>query len=681
MSNPSKVTAAHLDRLALVYVRQSTLAQVRHNRESTARQYGLVDDAAGMGWDASRIVVIDDDLGLSGRSASTRQGFKQMVSRVCLGEVGAIFGLEVSRLARSSADLQRLLEFCSVTDTLIVDADGVYDLRSFNDRLLLGLKGTMSEAELHILTGRLQESRRAAARRGELRFPLPVGYVHDEDGRTVMDPDEEIRVTVTDVFAAFQAAGAAYGVVRALADRRFPHRAYGGVWAGEIRWGHITHQRVLGMLTNPAYAGAYVFGRYRVRRTVAPDGTIRSNTVELPLEQWSIVIHDHHPEYITWDTFLANRKKLAANRTSAGARPPREGSALLQGIVLCGACGEPMSTAYKVWGPWYSCTYSRADKIETDACRTIKAATIDAAVAERVLARVTPEEIELAMSAADEVHDRRVRSHRALELAVERARYDAARAERAFHLCEPENRLVARSLEQRWEARLVALTEAEAALARAESEVAPLPSRTELEALARDLPRLWNAATTSPRDRKRLLRTLVSDVTLLFEPGNQAVRVGLRWRTGFTEEFRVARPGAHGRTSPEAIAMVRRFANARNKTVVTELAAADIVTGTGRPFDVTAVRWLRKTYGIAGRGRATMAGPNERTVREAARAFAVRDKTVYEWIRQGRLAAHRDRAGRLCVPADAELCPNLLPTPAGTAGSQARSLIEGGGAV
>jgi DNA invertase Pin-like site-specific DNA recombinase len=680
MSSPSKITAAHLDRLALVYVRQSTLAQVRHNTESTARQYGLVDEAARMGWDASRIVVIDDDLGLSGRSASIRKGFNQVISRVCLGEVGAIFGLEVSRLARSSADLQRLLEFCSVTDTLVVDADGVYDLRSFNDRLLLGLKGTMSEAELHILAGRLQESRRAAARRGELRFPLPVGYARDEDGRTVMDPDEEIRATVADVFAAFQAAGSAYGVVRLFADRRFPHRAYGGVWAGEVRWGHITHQRVLGMLSNPAYAGAYVFGRYRVRRTVEPDGTIRSGTVELPREQWSIVIHDHHPAYISWDTFLANREKLAANTTSAGARPPREGSALLQGIVLCGGCGRSMNTTYRTWGPWYSCTYARADHMQTARCRSIKADGIDAAVAERVLARVTPQELELALAAADEVRDRRGRSHRALELAVERARYEAARAERAFHLCEPENRLVARSLEQRWEARLVSLAEAEAAVARAEAETVPLPPRTELEALARDLPRLWSAATTSPRDRKRLLRTLVSDVTLSFEPDNQTVRVGLRWHTGFAEEITVSRPEAHGRTSAEAIALVRRCASLPDKAVVAELSAAGVVTGVGRPFDTTAVRWLRKTYGIQGRGRATMAGPNERSVRDAAHDFGVKDKTVYEWIRQGRLPAHCDAAGRLCVPAGA-------PRPAGSttyAAARRRtpgSLIHAGGAV
>src|SRR6266581_7885087 len=262
MNPPNKISQSHLSRKAMVYVRQSTMAQVREHTESTARQYALVEEAARLGWAAAHIEVIDADLGLSGRSADRRSGFREVVSRVCLGEVGAIFGLEVSRLARSSADLARLLELARLTDTLVIDADGVYDLRDFNDRLLLGLKGTMSEAELHILSGRLQGARRAAAARGDLRFPLPVGYVYDDEGATVMDPDEEVHAAVADVFAAFEATGSAYQVVGAFAERRFPKRAYGGSWAGELRWGRLTHSRACGVLSNPAYAGAYVFGRF-----------------------------------------------------------------------------------------------------------------------------------------------------------------------------------------------------------------------------------------------------------------------------------------------------------------------------------------------------------------------------------------------------------------------------------
>ena len=268
-----KIASQHLQRVAIVYLRQSTPRQVRENFRSTERQYGLTEEAARLGWEAERIVVVDGDLGISGRFSDTqaRKGYAQLVQRVCLGEVGAIFGLEVSRLARSNAETQRLLEFCALTDTLVVDTDGVYDLKDFNDRLLLGLKSQMSEAELHMITSRLQGAKRAAAERGELRFPLPVGYLHDEEGQTIIDPDQEVQASIRDVFAAFEQTGSAYGVVGVFKGRRFPKRAYGGAWAGEVRWGELTHPRVLAVLANPCYAGAYVFGRYRSRRAVRPE--------------------------------------------------------------------------------------------------------------------------------------------------------------------------------------------------------------------------------------------------------------------------------------------------------------------------------------------------------------------------------------------------------------------------
>jgi len=346
MSGPSKISRSHLDRVALIYIRQSSLAQVRENTESTARQYALADEAVRLGWPRQVVQVIDADLGLSGRSAQHRSGFRELVARVCLGEVGAVFGLEISRLARSSADLSRLLELAQLTDTLVIDADGVYDLTDFNDRLLLGLKGTMSEAELHLLAGRLQGAKRAAAERGELRCPLPVGFLHDEDGATVIDPDCEVQAAVADLFAAFRSTGSAYGVVSVFKGRRFPLRAYGGAWAGQLRWGRLTHARVLGVLGNPTYAGTYVHGRHSSRRKVSPDGQIHTSTVVLPREQWPIVLHDHHPGYISWEDYLTNEAKLAANRTNAGARPVREGTALCQGIITCGSCGRPLSTRY-----------------------------------------------------------------------------------------------------------------------------------------------------------------------------------------------------------------------------------------------------------------------------------------------------------------------------------------------
>jgi excisionase family DNA binding protein len=647
MSGPGKITPRHIERLAVVYIRQSSLAQVRENTESTVRQYGLAAEAARLGWQASKILTIDTDLGLSGRSASGRAGFKELVSRVCLGEVGAILGLEVSRLARSCADLQRLVEFCSLTDTLIIDADGVYDLQVFNDRLLLGLKGTMSEAELHILAGRLQESKRAAARRGDLRFPLPVGYVYDEDRRTVMDSNEEIRAAVADVFASFESMGSAYGVVARFRERRFPRRAYGGAWSGDLRWGRLTHSRVLSLLSNPAYTGAYVFGRFRSRRGVDPDGTIRTRIVEVAREEWPVLIQGHHPGYISWEAFLANEKRLAANHTRSGARPPREGAALLQGMVACGCCGRAMTTNYSLGRPFYDCSHSRANHTKTSGCRAVVASIIDPAVAERLLAVVAPEQIALALAAADEVTARREHSTRALELQMERARYEAARAERAFHRCEPENRLVARSLEQRWEEKLVTLGEAEATLATSR-QVAPLPPRADLEALALDLPRLWAARTTSPKDRKRLLRTLVADTSLISEPGPR-VRVGIRWRTGATEELVVLRSAAR-RTPHAAIELVKRLADRNDEDLVAELAGAGLSTGAGRPFNAGAVRWMRYAHAIPAPAPPTLLAPGELTVAEVAARLGVAEGVIYQWISQGKLDARRGVGARLCVP-------------------------------
>jgi DNA invertase Pin-like site-specific DNA recombinase len=550
------------------------MTQVRENTESTARQYALAEVAVRLGRAQSQVEVIDTDLGLSGRSAANRSGFKDLVGRVCLGEVGAIFGLEVSRLARSSADLSRLLELARLTDTLIVDADGVYDLADINDRLVLGVKNQMSEAELHFLASRLQGAKQAAAERGELRIGLPVGYIYDDDGRVVIDPDSEVQAAITDLFAAFRAGGSAFRVVAAFKDRLFPKRAYGGTWAGHLDWGRLTHSRVVNILDNPVYAGAYVYGRAQSRRVVDPDGTVRTKITRLPHEKWPVLIHDHHEAYVSWEDYLANQTRLAANLTRAGARPPREGHALCQGIIYCGSCGHRMSTHYRDHGfAYYECS-SKSNQNHTPTCRSITAETIDNAVAERLLDALNPAEMALALTAADEVADRRHRRGRAAELAVERARYEAQRAERAFHSCEPENRLVARNLESRWEARLAALAEAETALAQTQAATPPLPTRAELEALTSDVITLWHAKTTSPRDRKRLLRTLIADISLLPEPDMGKARIGIRWHTGTTDEIVAARRmnvKQWRRTDPAAIDMVRDLAHLPNSEIAQRL--------------------------------------------------------------------------------------------------------------
>lgn len=651
-----KILNQHLERIAVIYIRQSSLAQVRDNTESTARQYALADEAVRLGWARQNVEVIDADLGLSGRSAEHRTGFKDLLGRVCLGEVGAIFGLEISRLARSSADLSRLLELARLTDTLVVDSDGVYDLAGFNDRLLLGLKGTMSEAELHFLAGRLQGAKRAAAERGELRFALPVGLVYDDEGATTIDPDAEVAAAVADVFAAFRVGGSAYQVVASFKGRRFPLRAYGGVWGGQLRWGRLTHSRVLGILANPAYAGSYVFGRYHSHRVVEPDGTVRTKVTELAREEWPIVIHDHHLGYITWDDYLANRARVAANTTNAGARPPREGHALCQGIIICGSCGRPMSTRYHRNGQAaYECSASRADQMATETCRSITANTVDEAVADRLLDALNPEEVSLALAAADELCDRRSRRSRAAELALERARYEAERAERAFHACEPENRLVARSLESRWEDRLEALTEADKALAAIEASAPTLPSRVELEALTTDMSALWHATTTAARDRKRLLRTLIADVTLLPEPDFAKARIGIRWHTGATDELVVARRQAvteYRRTEHAAIEMARNLAHLTNFDIACQLNASGYVTGAGRSFDNDAVSSLRRYHHIAS---PKLTEDGEVTVAEVARRLDITPGAVIHWIARGWLLARRGLNDQWCIPFGADV--------------------------
>jgi DNA invertase Pin-like site-specific DNA recombinase len=652
VNGETKIFASQRDRLAVVYLRQSSMAQVREHTESTMRQYGLVEEAVRLGWARENVVVIDTDLGVSGKWGVAREGYTELVGKVCSGQVGAVLGIEISRLARSNAEVARLMEFAAITATLLIDADGVYDPRDINDRMLLGMKSTMGEVELHVMAQRLQAAKRAAAARGDLRAPLPVGYVHDDvTGEIVIDPDAEVAAAIRDVFAAFAQQGSAYGVVGSFEKRRFPLRAYGGTWAGQLRWGALTHARVVSILKNPCYAGAYVHGRYTSRRSVDTDGTVHTGLVALSRAEWPVLIHDHHEGYISWEDYLANEARLAANRTNTGARPPREGSALCQGIIMCGSCGKLMRTNYRTGQrPSYECS-GRADRLATPTCRSAAAATVDDAVAQRLMAALNPVEVALALAAADEVAGRCHRRSRAAELAVERARYDADRAERAFHAVEPENRLVARTLETRWETKLAALADAERCLTHTADTAAPLPGRAELEQLVTGLPALWSSPTTSNKDRKRLLRTLIADITLLPETDTTMIRIGIRWHTGASDELRTARAihaGTAKRSPSPAVEMVTRLGPT---TPTAELArllnAAGLTTGAGAPFDIKAVQWIRHAYHVPA---PTPYADGEISVNQAADRLGCNTGVVYDWIETGKLLARRGAGNRLCIP-------------------------------
>jgi DNA invertase Pin-like site-specific DNA recombinase len=438
----AQIQPYHHQKMAYVYLRQSTMGQVRHHQESTARQYALKDKALSLGWREHQIRVLDADLGLSGTQMTTRQDFQTLVADVSLQKVGAVFALEASRLSRCCSDWHRLLEICALTGTLLVDEDGCYDPADFNDQLLLGLKATMSHAELHFIRARLEGGKRNKAARGELRFPLPVGYVYGEEpGGVLIDPDREVSGAVALVFALFRQTGSAYGVVCHFARHhlRFPKRAYGGIWDGQLLWGTLKHGRVLGLLKNPSYAGAYVFGRYHESKSLSSDGQIQSRMCRRPLESWNVLIQNHHPAYLSWPAYLENQQILSQNQTNQSqamlSHSAREGQALLQGLLVCGGCGHRLTPRYMGNGglyPIYECTRRHQDTVRLPNCVYIQAPLVDQAVSRRVLDVLQPEQVEIALEAVKELEARHAAIERQGRMRLERLEYQAQLARAAL---------------------------------------------------------------------------------------------------------------------------------------------------------------------------------------------------------------------------------------------------------
>ena len=511
-----KVSAGHLSRDAYLYVRQSTVRQVVENTESTRRQYALRERAVALGWPTERVVVIDTDLGQSGADQD-REGFQHLVAEVGMGRAGIVLGLEVSRLARNSTDWHRLLEICALSDTLILDEDGVYNPGDFNDRLLLGLKGTMSEAELHMLHARLRGGLLNQARRGALKLPLPVGLLYDPLDRVVLDPDAQVQQSLRMLFDTFELTGSAAATVRHFRERRlhFPRRLRTGSRKGELHWQPLEHSRVLQVLHNPRYAGAYAFGRSRQRRL--PGGGVESR--RLPLEEWTVLLRNAHPGYIGWERFEANRRRLRSNALAHGADrrrgPPREGPALLQGLVVCGVCGQSMTVRYHSRRgrrvPDYVC---QRESIRTASakCQSIPGAGIDRAVGALLVELMTPVTLTVALKVQDELAARAEQVDAWRAQAVQRARHEAELARRRFMQAHPDNRLVADVLEAEWNARLRALDDARQELEQQRAQDPGQPDdaqRQRILALSTDFPRLWNDPATPARERKRMARLLI----------------------------------------------------------------------------------------------------------------------------------------------------------------------------
>jgi len=641
-----KVTAEHLNRKAYLYVRQSTPRQVLENIESTQRQYALRQRAVALGWPEARVVVIDADQGISGASAVDRAGFQRLVAEVSLGQAGIVMGLEVSRLARNSTDWHRLLEMCAFTRTLILDEDGIYDPTDFNDRLLLGLKGTMSEAELHLIQARLRGGIINKARRGAFPSRLPVGFVYDADRNVRLDPDQQVRDTLALFFETFRRLGTAYGTVRHFRDAQIPFPRSEKNWADQctVTWVRLNLGMALSILHNPRYAGAYCFGRRRVRKRL-DGGTV---THDLPPEEWTALVRDAHEGYLTWEEFTANQVRLRQNlvlpEQVGGATLAREGAGLLQGLVVCGLCGKPMRTLYHCRGGQGKADYvcrTRDPSHTKLVCQSMVGTAIDAAVGALVVEAVTPEALAVSLAVQDELVARAEEVERLRRQQVDRCAYEAELARRRFMRVDPDNRLVAETLEAEWNAKLLAQADAHEAYERhrlADGLALDAVQRAGILALATDFPRLWQDPATPMRERKRMLRLLLEDATLLKQ--DKTITVHLRFKGGAIRTLTVPAPQLIWETqatSREVVEAIDRLLETHPEyEVAVLLNAHGYQSSSGKPFTVRMVEGAARKYGLTSHYQ-RLREQGFLTVEEMAERLGVYIDTVKTWRRAGLL--------------------------------------------
>ena len=653
-----KVTASHLKRQAFCYVRQSTLKQVFQNTESTKRQYALRERAVALGWPVVQIVTIDSDLGETAASVVDRQGFQKLMTEVSMGRVGLVMGLEVSRLARNNMDWARLLEICALTDTLILDEEGIYDPTDFNDRLLLNMKGTFSEVELHVLRSRLRGGILSKARRGELKTRLPTGFVYDHNDKIIIDPDKQVQQSIRLFFDIFQRTGAAFATVKAFAkdDVKFPCRLHLGPDKGKIKWQRLTSGRALSILKNPRYTGAYYYGRQRSRKNV--DGS--TTYFQVPTDEWLVLIKDVHPGYITWEQHEENLSRLRQNAVAYNVvdrkTPPREGPCLLQGLAICGKCGQRMTIRYKYQkkgrvDPVYLCQRHRIERWE-NSCQYIPGASIDEAISKLLLESVTPLTLEMALQVQKELENRFNEADKLRKQQVERAEYEANIARRRFMQVDPDNRLVADTLEAEWNEKLRQLQDVSDYYEKhrqKESEKLKKAQQKEVLKLARDFPKLWKNPRTPVREKKRMIRFLIEDVTMI---RGEDITLHVRFKGGATKTLKLPLPlkgWQYNMTDPKIVEIVDELLTDHTYAEIAAiLDKRGYKSGQGYQIDRDVVKGITHKYKLKTRF-ARLRATGKLTVDEVAKLLEVTAATVRRWGKEGIIKTYpyNDRNGCL----------------------------------
>jgi DNA invertase Pin-like site-specific DNA recombinase len=643
-----KVNPGHLKKTAYLYIRQSTLRQVFENTESTQRQYGLRQRAIVLGWQSEQIEVIDCDQGQSGASTGEREGFQRLVAEVGLGKAGIVMGLEVSRLARNCADWHRLLEICALSGTLILDEDGLYDPAHFNDRLLLGLKGTMSEAELHVLRTRLRGGVLSKAQRGELKMPLPVGLAYDPAQRVVLDPDKQVQSTLRYFFETFRRTGAAWATVQAFGKEglKFPRRGPAGY--GALIWQPLRHTTALATLHNPRYAGAFCFGRSRSWK----DGQGRWRFANLPRDQWQILIKDLHPGYISWAEFEENQKRLQHNRQARAIErqrgPAREGPALLQGLVICGKCGRAMSLRYHLRGgrlsPDYICQKQYIERCRP-VCQNVPGSVVDEALSALILQSVSPLALEVALNVQEQLQKRLAESDRLRRQYLERAQYEAEQARIRYMCVDPTNRFVADTLEALWNDKLRQLEQARQDYEKqrqGDQQMVTQQQKTQILALAEDFPRLWKDPATSDRDRKRMARLILEDVTL--NRDHTLIIAKVRFKGGTTKILSLSTPPRIWelrKTKPEIIAEIDRLLEqCTDSEIAAKLNEKGWRSSTNQSFSPWTILRLRRSYKLPPRAERLRA-KGLLSAKQIAPLIGSKPHLVDYWREQGLLKGSR----------------------------------------